>query len=260
MPSMTEHHHCHFDQSPNRSNHAREHRASARRICYDHPQVGIPVLLPVAYTGCLRRQVRDRRHGHVHPRRRRDRLRSSINHNQVAAGPTTKDNETVAVTAGDGRATGEAAKRKPSGRPPASVTLHAATTYIRAPSFPLCWTRRAVCTRGPGCCCARSPGCRLNTLTIAAGLPNIHLRAPRSADAATDRACVCDPAVRELHPHAAVPAGLPSPRLTRRRMGGNPAAYALRGLEWSECPRSNHEYGGRHVQRIEAREYYVCDR
>jgi len=33
---------------------------------------------------------------------------------------------------------------------------------------------------------------------------------------------------RELHPHAtaaAVPAGLPSPLLTRRLMGGNPAAY-----------------------------------
>jgi hypothetical protein len=37
--------------------------------------------------------------------------------------------------------------------------------------------------------------------------------------------CFCDPAVRELHPHAAVPAGLPSPLLTRWLMGGTPAKY-----------------------------------
>jgi hypothetical protein len=45
----------------------------------------------------------------------------------------------------------------------------------------------------------------------------------RNVDAAADRASCYGPAVRELHPHAALPAGLPFPLPTRWLMGGIPA-------------------------------------
>jgi len=178
----------------------------------------------------------------------------------AAAGPTTtrKDKETGEVTAGDGRALGKAAD------------FYAArySNMQKGNFFPFVLD---------GCCCARLTDCRPSMPTNAAGLPNIHhtflvlycvtnlsgphkgprcipaisavrpleflvcmycIRIPRGADAAADRACLCDPAVRELQPHAAVPGGLPSGYTfqTRWLMVGNPAAHPRR--ERSESHRS----------------------